>query len=69
VHGGEKMKKGHNLFVYGLQEKLEVLHPLAEFKDQSIKDGQDFSELRAVEGVRRLVLRVPKLTRRRRIAS
>jgi hypothetical protein len=48
---------------------LEVLHPLAEFKDQSVKDGQAFSELCVVEGVGRLVFRIPRLTRRRRRAS
>lgn len=39
MHGGEKLKKDRNLFICGLQAKLKVLHPLAEFKDQAIKDG------------------------------
>jgi hypothetical protein len=64
LKGGKELKKDRYLFICGLQAKLKVLHPLAEFKDQTVKDGQAFSELRAIEGVRGLVLSVPRLTRR-----
>ena len=66
---GEKLKKDHYLSVRGLYEKLKVLHPLMEFKDQTVKDGQAFSELCTVEGVRGLVIIVPRLARRRRLAT
>ena len=69
MQGGEKLKKDLYLSIRGLQGKLKVLHPPTEFKDQTVKDGQAFSKLCAIEGVRALVPSVPRLTRRRRLAS
>jgi hypothetical protein len=42
LKGGKKLKKDRYLFLCGLQEKLKVLHPLMEFKDQTVEDGQAF---------------------------
>ena len=58
------MKKDRNLSICGLQMELNVLHPLAVFKDQIEENSEAFSQLRDEERVRGLVLSVLRLARR-----
>jgi hypothetical protein len=64
LKGGKDLKKYRNLSIHGLQMELKVLHPLAEFKDQTEENSEDLSQLRDEERVRGLVLNVPRLARR-----
>jgi hypothetical protein len=62
--GGKELKRDRNLSICGLQMELNVLHPLAVFKDQIEENSEAFSQLRDEERVRGLVLSVLRLARR-----
>jgi hypothetical protein len=40
VHGGESLEKDLHFFICFSEVKLEILHPVAELKDQAMKDSQ-----------------------------
>jgi hypothetical protein len=65
MHRGEELKEERHLFVGELQPKLQVLHPLAEFEDEAVENGQIVFHLLAISGVRGGESRIPRLPRRR----